>query len=158
MPKRARFRQEKGPRQAAGAGQQRVFRHRDIFQHDLAGDAGAQGEFAVDARRGEAFGAALDQKAADFSVQLGPDHRDIGDRRIGDPHFRAIEAIARAILDRARDHAAGIGAMIRFGETETADQFAARQAGQIFLLLRLGLPKAKIGCITSEFCTLMAER
>ena len=64
--------------------------------HDFAGDRGAQADLAVDRR-------ARDRPFQPFSrmkprmspvIVLGPDHEHIGDRRVGDPHLRAREAIA----------------------------------------------------------------
>ena len=79
----------------------------------------------------------LDQEAADAVVfVLGPDDGDIGDRTIGDPHLFAIEDVVAGAAHGAREHAAGIGAELRLGETETADGPAALQTPQPFFLLR----------------------
>ena len=68
-------------------------------------------------------------------ARLRPDHEHVGDRRVADPHFRADQPIAAIDFFRPRGHAARIGAGVRLGEPETADELAARKAGQIFALL-----------------------
>src|SRR3546814_4268800 len=70
-------------------------------------------------------------------VGFRPDDEDVGDRRIGDPHLCAFEAIAAFDLLGARTHARGVAARVGFGQAETADQFAAGKTGQeaLFLLL-----------------------
>ena len=47
--------------------------------------------------------------------------------------------------------------MVRFGEAEAADQLAARERGQISAFCA-SLPKALIGTMTSEDCTLIMDR
>src|SRR3546814_13904368 len=54
---------------------------------------------ALDLRRRQPGVAALDDEAADrvapvIALELGPDDEDIGDRRAGDPHLRAVQHIA----------------------------------------------------------------
>src|SRR3546814_17499337 len=70
-------------------------------------------------------------------VGFRPDDEDVGDRRIGDPHLCAFEAIAAFDLLGARTHARGVAARVGFGQAATADQFAAGKTGQeaLFLLL-----------------------
>ena len=73
--------------EAGNVRQQILFGHDRAIEHDLAGDGGAQRKLALDLRRGESLGAAFDNEAADLAVELRPDHGDVGDRRVGDPHF-----------------------------------------------------------------------
>ena len=87
--------------------------------------------------RREPLGAALDQEAADDAVELGPDHREVSDRRVGDPHLGAGEPVAARRLLRARHHRAGIGAVIGLGQAEAADDLARCELRQILLALRL---------------------
>ena len=122
--------------QTLDVGQQIVFRHHAVFQHDLAGDRGAQRQFAFDLGRRETLRAALDDEAADDAVELGPHHRDIGDRRVGDPGLGAVELVAAGHFLGARHHRAGIGAVIGLGQAEAADQLGGRELGQIFAPLR----------------------
>ena len=56
---------------------------------------------------------------------LGPDHEDIGDRRVRDPHLRAVQHIAAGGLLRRGLHARRVRSRIRFGQAKTADPFAA---------------------------------
>ena len=93
-------------------------------------------KLALDLRRGKTLGAALDDEAADLAVELRPHHRDVGHRRIGDPHFRAVEFEAARHLLGAGDHRAGVGAVVGLSEPEAADHRAGRELGQIFAPLR----------------------
>ena len=129
------------PLEALDAGQKRIFANLDILHHDLAGDRGPQGELAADFRRGEALHALFKDKALDLAAMrfgFGPNDEHIRDRRVRDPHFRAVQHItARRFLGGGL-HAARIRAGIRLGQTETADQGAGGKAGEVFALLRLG--------------------
>ena len=138
----ARFVQAaEGAFQAANVGQQVLFGNEGVVQHDLAGDRGTQRYFAFDFRGGEAFGTTLDDEAFDLVIVgsgLGPDHRDIGNRAVGDPHFRAGQAVATIDFFRTGDHGARIGAMVGFGQAEAAHHLAAGKLGQVFLFLLFG--------------------
>jgi hypothetical protein len=71
-------------------------------------------------------------------VGLGPDHEDIRDGRVGDPHLGTGQAVPAVDLHGPRCHAARIGAGVGLGQAETADQLTACEAGQetVLLLLR----------------------
>jgi hypothetical protein len=56
----------------------------------------------------------------------------IGDRRIGDPHLGAVETVPIRFFHGLRHHAARVGAVIRFGETETSHELSGCQLGQVF--------------------------
>ena len=84
----------------------------------------------------KSLGAAFDHEAADLAVELRPDHGDVGDRRVGDPHLVAGEPIAAGDFLGAGDHRAGIGAVVGLGEAEAADELAAGELRQIFAALR----------------------
>ena len=130
-----------GAFQAAHVRQQVLFGNESVVQHDLAGDRGTQRYFAFDFRGGEAFGTTLDDEAFDLVIVgsgLGPDHRDIGNRAVGDPHFRAGQAVATIDFFRTGDHGARIGAMVGFGQAEAAHHLAAGKLGQVFLFLLFG--------------------
>ncbi|KAG5461467.1 MAG: hypothetical protein BJ554DRAFT_6336, partial [Olpidium bornovanus] len=65
-----------------------------VVHHDHAGDARAQRELALDGGSGEAAHALLENKPADCTVLLGhfrPHDEDVGDGRIGDPSFAAVQ-------------------------------------------------------------------
>ncbi|MCY1367534.1 hypothetical protein D9M69_544750 [compost metagenome] len=112
-----------------------LFRDEHVVHHDLAGDRGAQADLAVDDRSGQAFPALLEDEAADLAfVVLAPDHEDVGDRAVGDPHLVAGQAVAAVDLLRAGDHRARVGAVVRLGQAEAADIFAAGQFRQVLLL------------------------
>ncbi len=73
-----------------------------------------------------------------MGFRLRPDDEDIGERRVGDPHLRADEAVAALRLDGAGLHTGRIRTGIRLGQAETADPLAADQLRQILLLLLFG--------------------
>src|SRR5207247_1486590 len=99
---------------------------------------GAHGELAVDVEGREARGAALHEIAADLAVvALGPHHRHLRHRAVGDPELGAVEHILVALLHRARGHGARVRAVIRFGESEAAQRLPRLKPGQPLLLLRL---------------------
>ena len=92
----------------------------------------------MDRRCGESLGALVEDEAADRAlVVLCPDDEHVGDRRVGDPHLRAGEAVAAVDLLRARHHRARVRAVVRLGEAEAADPFAAGELRQVLLLRRL---------------------
>ena len=66
---------------------------------------------------------------------LRPDDEYVGDRRVGNPHFRTDEAIAVGDLFRTRLHARRIGAGVRLGQAEAADEFARGELRQVLLAL-----------------------
>src|SRR5690606_17246667 len=77
--------------EAGDVRQQRIFADLDIIEDDLAGDRSAQRKLAADLRRGQALHALFEHEAADLVVvsgRLRPDHKDVGDRRVRDPHLR----------------------------------------------------------------------
>jgi hypothetical protein len=80
----------------------------------------------------------VSRSTMDGVVELRPHDREIGDRRICDPHLGAVELEPARHLLGPRDHRAGIGAVVRLGQAEAADQFAGRELGQIFTPLRFG--------------------
>ena len=53
----------------------------NVVHGDLSGNGGAQGEFALDLRRGETFHRAFENKTANlFVIALGPNDGDVSDR------------------------------------------------------------------------------
>ena len=88
----------------------------------------------------------FDEEAANAPVvwrnswlfELCPDHGNVCNAARGDPHFFAIENIVVAVFARAGSHAPGIGAEVRFRETEAAEFLSRSHLRQpeIFLLIR----------------------
>ncbi len=118
--------------------QQRILADLDAVHHDFAGDRGAQADLALDLGRRQPLHPLFEDEAPDRAVvrvRLRPHDENVGDRRIGDPHLRALEAIAALDLFGARAHSGGVAPRIGFGEPETADQLARREAGEKTLLL-----------------------
>ena len=64
------------------------------------------------------------------------DQQQVGDRRVGDEDFAAVENVAIAFLLRPAAHAEGVRAGVRFGHGVAADRLAAHQGRQIFFFLR----------------------
>ena len=100
MPNRASVRQDSGPGQAARLGQHRVGRQPHVVEHQLAGDRRPQRHLLLDLGRREPRGVRRDDEAADRAVLAvldgaRPDHRDVGDRAVGDPHLGAGRAPSR---------------------------------------------------------------
>ena len=92
----------------------------------------------MDVEGGEAGRPALHQIAADLAiVALGPHHRHLRHRAIGDPQLGAVQHVLVALLDGARGHGAGVGAVIGLGKSEAAEGLAGLEPRQPLLLLRL---------------------
>jgi hypothetical protein len=87
---------------------------------------------------GETLETALDDKAANDALELGPDNGEVRNGGVGDPVFAAVQPIAAVDRLGLRLHRGGIGAAVGFGQAETADQFAGRHPGQEPHLLLLG--------------------
>ncbi len=77
---------------------------------------------------------------ADAFVGARPDHRDVRDRAVGDPHLLAVQDPVRAVTAGARAHRTGIRAGVGLGQTETADRLAGGHPRQPVLLLLLRSP------------------
>src|SRR5690606_23209870 len=121
--------------------QKRIFRNLDAIHDDFTGDRCTQRKLAADLRRGKALHALFEHEAANGVVvrgRLGPYAENVGNRRFRNPHFGAAETIAAVDLFRPGLHASRVGARIRFGQTEAADQFAGDEARKIFLALFVG--------------------
>ena len=148
-------------RQSARIREDVVFGDLDIVEHNLARHRSAQGNLALDLGRREALAGALDQETVNaFILELGPHHCDVGDRRIGDPHFRAIEHEAAIDPLGPGLHAAGIGAGIRLGQPEAADPFTCREFGQVSLALRfraIGLDRMHDQGVLHAHCRAIAR-
>ena len=119
--------------------QQIFFRDKDVVQDDFAGYRDSQAELAFDLRRGKTLHAAFENEPAnDVPVFLCPYDEDVGNRRIGDPHLRALEQVATIDFARASDHATGVRTEVGLGQAECPEEFAGGKPGQVFLALRLG--------------------
>ena len=70
----------KWPTQACHIRKDILLGYKAIIKSQLAGDGGAKAHLAFNLGGGEPFHAALDDKAANSAVQLGPNHRNICDR------------------------------------------------------------------------------
>ncbi len=114
-----------------------------ILQRNFGGAREVQSHFifvAADAKAGKIW---LDQKGGDAAaagcgVGLREDDVDAGDSAVGDPGFCAVEDVVIAFAHGAGLDSGGVGAGLRFGEAEGAENFAAGEAAEIFFLLRFG--------------------
>ena len=83
----------------------------------------------------------LDQEGGDAAgarvrIGLGIDHQRVGERPVGDPHFRAVENVAVALSVGAGAHRDDVGAGARLRHRQRADMLAGNQLRQISALLR----------------------
>ena len=108
--------------------------------------------------RAEARHALLDEKAADALVGLRPHDGDVGDAAVGDPALDAGDDELIAVGAGAGLHAARIGAVIRFGQAEAADEPCPQPCAGSQRSFCASEPKAWIGCMHSEPCTDTIER
>ena len=90
----------------------------------------------------EAGRAARDQEPSDAVLGPGPDHGDVGDAAVGDPHLGAGKNPVGAVLPGEGPHAARVGTVIGLGQAEASDRFPGRHPGQplVFLFLRPEAP------------------
>ncbi|MEY3262096.1 MAG: hypothetical protein RLZZ620_1147 [Pseudomonadota bacterium] len=119
------------PTEALHAGEQAILGDAAVLEDELGGDRGLQGVFAVHLRRGEARVTLLDDEAADLAVELRPDHGDMRQGAVGDPHLRAVEHVAVAVIDGLGQHAARVRAEVGLGEAEAADHAAGGHLGEV---------------------------
>ncbi len=90
----------------------------------------------------EAGCAALDQEATHALVGFSPDHSQVGDTAVGDPHLGPVQNIRVAVALRPGLHAARIAAGVRFSQAKAADNLATGHLWQpaLLLLLRAKFP------------------
>ncbi len=115
-----------------------------IVEDDVAGMGALLAHLLVPFAELDARRAALDQERGNavgtFVGRRGARHHgeEPGLRRVGDEALGAVEDIAVAIAPRGRLQGGGVGAGIRFGQREGADDLAGRELGQVAALLLLG--------------------
>src|SRR5258705_4641469 len=121
------------------AGQLVLQRDAAVLEGQLRGDGGAHRELPRDVQGAVAGGALLDEVAPDLAVvALGPHHRHVGHRAVGDPELGAVEHVFLPLRHRARLHPAGVGAVVGLGEAEAADRLPGLQRREPAVLLRVG--------------------
>jgi hypothetical protein len=125
--------------QTLDAREQVFLRDKQVLHENLPRGGRAQANFAVKHRRRKSLPSFLENETPDnLVIGFGPNHEYIGNRAVGDPSLGAREPIAAGGLARARDHAAGIGAVIGLGQPKAADGLTSSHRRKIFLLLLLG--------------------
>src|SRR3546814_19267608 len=102
--------------------QDRVFGNGAIGECDHPRGRGAKAHLAVDLRGVETGRPALDDEAAAFAVELGPDAREIGDRGGGDPRLAAVEDESAREAFGARQPRAGVGTAGGFSGDAASDR------------------------------------
>ena len=114
------------------------FGYKHIIHQDLASRRTSHRKLALDLDRLKPLHATLEYEAIDDVILgLRPNDHDVGNRRVRDPSLCAGKPGAVLMPARPRHHAAGVGAMIRLGQAETAELFGARHGRQITLPLFL---------------------
>ena len=78
-------------------------------------------------------------------VRLGDDDHEIRDLPVGDVGLGTVDAVAIAILQCGGGDRLKVRSHARLGHRNSADQIAADEAGQIFLLLLFGAVAHQIG-------------
>ena len=111
-------------------------RHLAILKHDFAGVGAAHAELVELLAGRETRKRLLDDEGGDAAgaggaVGLGIDHERVGDRPVGDPHLRAVENVAVALLVGAGAHRHHVGAGARLRHRQRADMLAGNQFRQI---------------------------
>ena len=76
-----------------------------------------------------------DAARARGAIGLGVDHKRVGDRAVGDPHFRAVENVAVAFAVGAGAHRHHVRTRARLRHCERADMLAGNEFRQITALL-----------------------
>src|SRR5215469_18842139 len=123
--------------EAGDAGKKICFGDGTVGHGQTRSDGSAQGPFAVYVPGFEAARAFCDEEAADLVVfRFGPDDGYVSEGAVGDPHFFAVEDVLVSFFHGASEHAAWVGAELRFGEAEAADGLAGLQKGQPMVFLR----------------------
>jgi hypothetical protein len=110
-------------------------RHAHVVEEQAARHRRAQAHLLVDFLRRKTLGVRRHDEALDAVIGLRPDDRDVGEIAVGDPHFGAVDDPVAAVLLRARLHVGRVGAAVRFGQAEAADDLARRHLRQPVLLL-----------------------
>ena len=117
-----------------------IDRHFAVGEHELAGIGAAHAELVELLPGGKAGKTVFDDERGDAAraggaVGLGVDDERIGERTVGDPHFRAVEDIAVALALGAGAHRHHVGAGIRLRHRQRPDMLAGNELRQIALLL-----------------------
>ena len=121
------------------AGQDEGVGESHAVEHQLGGDRGPQRQLAGDVVGAEPGRVGGDDEAADrlgvVAVELGPHDREIGDRRVRDPHLRAVEDVVVAVADRRRLDRRQVGAGAGLGHGDRRHELAGDEPGQPAFLL-----------------------
>ena len=111
-----------------------------ILENQLAGRRAAHAHLVELLRHLEALAVGLDDEGRDAAragggIGLGVDDDHLGVGAVGDPHLRAIQHVAVALLVGTQLHRNDVRARTRLAHREAADVLAGDQLGQEALLL-----------------------
>ena len=106
------------------------YRRRAALAHFFFVTSGAEaGEIRFDEEGGNSL-------PAGRGIGFCKDDEYAGDAAVGDPGFCALEFVDGVVADGAGLDCGSVGAGLRFGEAEGAENFSGGEALQVFLLLR----------------------
>ena len=122
-----------------------LLRHFAVVEEQRIGVGAAHAELVEMCAEGEALEALLDEEGghaarAGFRIGLGVDHQHVGVAAVGDPHLRAVEHVAVALLVGAQLHADDVGAGVGLAHRQRADMLAGDQLRQVALRFCASLP------------------
>ena len=136
-PKTRGIQTGKWPLEPTHIGECVFFGAKHFIHDDFACNGRTQAHLAMNRWRRQPFPTFFKHKAANFArVVFCPNHEHIGNRAIGNPHFRARNAVATLDFFRTGNHTARVRAVIRLSQTKATDPFARSEFGQVFLFGR----------------------
>ena len=95
-----------------------------VLEDEFRGDARLQRMLSLHLWRGESRVVLLDDEAANDAVKFGPDHGEVGDAAVGDPHLGTVEEVMVPHVLGFGDHVAWVGTVIGLGQPKATDEFA----------------------------------
>lgn len=105
-------------------GEEVLGRDLNIVHHDHTGDRGTERELALDLGGRETLHTLFKDKALDLAAVreiLGPDNKDVGNGRVGDPGLGAAQNVVSVDLAGDSLHRARVRTVVRLGQSEASD-------------------------------------
>jgi gluconate 5-dehydrogenase len=115
-------------------------RNLDVVEHEHGRGRSVEPELLLVGSAHHAHPALDDESRELFTVHLGEDGEDVGERAVGDPGLLPVERVEPAISGqpRGRSRRQGVGAGVRLGQRVGADQLRTREPRQVARLLVVG--------------------
>lgn len=113
-----------GSLETVDVGEEVLGRDLNIVHHDHTGDRGTERELALDLGGRETLHALLKDETLDLAAVgeiLGPDNKDVGNGRVGDPGLGAAQDVVSIDLASNSLHRAGIGTVVGLGQSEASN-------------------------------------